>query len=163
MAKTYGIPRSNTPAMLGMLPTSPQTLVKEVPEWKFMWEERAVELIIVSLALVLLMVILFMQDWLVEHNVLFHRIRVGYLIFTVVFIGFYCSAQLSVINLLAFFHSLAGGFSWDTLLMSPVVFLLWAFVPISIFLWGRGVYCGWLCLFGAAQVITVWLTMSSNL
>jgi polyferredoxin len=53
--------------------------------------------------------------------------------------------------LLAFFHSLSGGFSWDTLLIEPVIFLLWAFVAISILLWGRGVYCGWLCPFGAAQ------------
>jgi len=77
--------------------------------------------------------------------------RVVYLLFTVFFIGFYCSAQLSVINLLAFFHSLSSGFSWDTLLIEPVVFLLWAFVAVSILLWGRGVYCGWLCPFGAAQ------------
>lgn len=151
VAESYGIPRNNTPAMPGMTGTSPQTLVDEIPAWMFMWEERAFELIIVSLALLLLMVILFMQDWLVEHKNLFHRVRVAYLIFTVFFIGFYCSAQLSVVNLLAFFHSLAGGFSWDTLLISPVVFLLWAFVAVSIILWGRGVYCGWLCPFGAAQ------------
>jgi polyferredoxin len=76
---------------------------------------------------------------------------VTYLLFTVFFIGFYCSAQLSVINLLAFFHSLTSGFSWDTLLIEPVVFVLWGFVAVSILLWGRGVYCGWLCPFGAAQ------------
>ena len=94
---------------------------------------------------------LFFQDWLVKRTVLFHRMRVVYLLFTVFFIGFYCSAQLSVINLLAFFHSLSSGFSWDTLLIEPVIFLLWAFVAVSILLWGRGVYCGWLCPFGAAQ------------
>ncbi len=151
VAQAYGIPRSTVPAMPGMSAPSKPTLVDEVPAWKFMWEERAIELTVVSVALLLLMLILFMQDWLVEHKVLFHRLRVSYLLFTVFFIGYYCSAQLSVINLLAFFHSMAGGFSWDTLLISPVVFLLWAFVAVSIILWGRGVYCGWLCPFGAAQ------------
>ncbi len=151
VAETYGIPRSNTPAMPGMKAAPAITLTEEIPAWKFMWEERAFELIVVSLALLLLLAILFFQDWLVEHTVLFHRLRVGYLLFTVFFIGYYCAAQLSVINLLAFFHSIGGGFSWDTLLMAPVVFLLWAFVAISILLWGRGVYCGWLCPFGAAQ------------
>jgi len=151
VAQAYGIPRSNAPSMSGITPGPTTMLTREIPAWEFMWEERAFELTVVALALLLLMAILFMQDWLVEHTVLFHRLRVGYLLFTVFFIGYYCAAQLSVINLLAFFHSLAGGFSWDTLLIAPVVFLLWAFVAISIILWGRGVYCGWLCPFGAAQ------------
>lgn len=151
VAQAYGIPRGGSPAIAGVDPGDSEALAPYEPAWKQLWRDRALELGLVSLALLLLMTILFFQDWLVEHAVLFHRLRVGYLLFTVFFIGFYCSAQLSVINLLAFFHSLAGGFSWDTLLIEPVVFLLWAFVAVSILLWGRGVYCGWLCPFGAAQ------------
>ncbi|NCF16811.1 MAG: 4Fe-4S binding protein [Haliea sp.] len=155
VAEAYGIPRGRSPAMPGFGPApgaEPQeSAFEEVPAWQLLWEDRAIELGVILLALLLLMAILFFQDLLVEHTVLFHRLRVVYLLFTVFFIGFYCSAQLSVINLLAFFHSLTGGFSWDTLLIEPIVFVLWAFVAISILLWGRGVYCGWLCPFGAAQ------------
>ncbi|MEH6582788.1 MAG: 4Fe-4S binding protein [Halioglobus sp.] len=151
VAEAYGIPRSREPAMPGVEAPATVAIDWDEPAWKLHWEEKIFELVIISLALLLLMAVLFFQDWLVEHTVLFHRMRVVYLLFTVFFIGFYCSAQLSVINLLAFFHSLSGGFSWDTLLIEPVVFLLWAFVAISILLWGRGVYCGWLCPFGAAQ------------
>ncbi|MEH6569574.1 MAG: 4Fe-4S binding protein [Halioglobus sp.] len=151
VAQAYGIPRSQTPALPGLHSTTAVDFDPGEPAWKLHWEERLFELIVISLALLLLMAVLFFQDWVVRHTVLFHRMRVVYLLFTVFFIGFYCSAQLSVINLLAFFHSLSGGFSWDTLLIEPVVFLLWAFVAVSILLWGRGVYCGWLCPFGAAQ------------
>jgi NosR/NirI family transcriptional regulator, nitrous oxide reductase regulator len=129
----------------------PTSLPDEPPAWQLLWHAKWLELSLVSIALLLLLVILFIQDWLVERTVFFHRLRVGYLLFTVFFIGFYCSAQLSVINMLAFFHSMSSGFSWDTLLIEPVIFLLWAFVAVSILLWGRGVYCGWLCPFGAAQ------------
>ncbi len=151
VAETYGIPSGTMPLMHAMGETTLTAIAEEIPPWKFMWEARALELVVVTLALLLLLAILFFQDWLVQHAVLFHGLRVTYLLFTVFFIGYYCSAQLSVINLLAFFHSVGGNFSWDTLLMAPVVFLLWAFVAISIVLWGRGVYCGWLCPFGAAQ------------
>jgi NosR/NirI family nitrous oxide reductase transcriptional regulator len=151
VAQAYGIPRDSSPAMPGMGSTVSANDPWDEPVWTLAWEEKSFELVVISIALLLLMAVLFFQDWLVKHTVLFHRMRVVYLLFTVFFIGFYCSAQLSVINLLAFFHSLGGGFSWDTLLIEPVVFLLWAFVAISILLWGRGVYCGWLCPFGAAQ------------
>jgi NosR/NirI family transcriptional regulator, nitrous oxide reductase regulator len=149
-AKAYGIPRDTGPAMPGK-PLAAVEAFDEVPAWKMMWQDRTFELGVIGAALLLLLAILFFQDWLVKRTVMFHRLRIGYLIFTVFFIGFYCSAQLSVVNLLAFFHSLAGGFSWDTLLLEPVIFVLWGFVAISIVLWGRGVYCGWLCPFGAAQ------------
>lgn len=151
VAEAYGIPRRSGTGIGGFSEEITAPAFDEEPAWLMLWQDRAVELGIVMLALLLLTAILFFQDWLVEHTVLFHRLRVVYLLFTVFFIGFYCSAQLSVINLLAFFHSLSGGFSWDTLLIEPIVFILWAFVAISILLWGRGVYCGWLCPFGAAQ------------
>ena len=151
VATAYGIPRGNTAATSGAGAADSQAGATDEPPWRQLWQDRAFELGVVALALLLLLFILFFQDWLVEHTVLFHRLRVAYLLFTVFFIGFYCSAQLSVINLLAFFHSLTSGFSWDTLLIEPIVFVLWGFVAVSILLWGRGVYCGWLCPFGAAQ------------
>ena len=65
--------------------------------------------------------------------------------------SFYSMGQLSIVNMLAFGRVMAGGFSWETLLIEPVTFMLWSFVAVTIVLWGRGVYCGWLCPFGALQ------------
>ena len=122
-----------------------------VPDWHWSWQQHRLRVIVLAAALVVLLLVLFLQDWLVQHKTFFQRLRVGYLLFTVVFIGWLWHGQLSVVNLLGFARNLAGGFSWDSLLLDPVVFLLWAFVALSILLWGRGVYCGWLCPFGAAQ------------
>jgi len=121
------------------------------PEWHWSWQQHRVQVSVLAVALFVLLLVLFLQDWLVQHKRLFQRFRLAWLVFTVVFIGWVCHAQLSVVNLLGFARNLAGGFSWESLLLDPVVFLLWAFVALSILLWGRGVYCGWLCPFGAAQ------------
>jgi polyferredoxin/Na+-translocating ferredoxin:NAD+ oxidoreductase RnfG subunit len=121
------------------------------PYWLQLWQEREARLIVLVAALLLLVAMLVFQDWLVLHPRLFTRLRNGYLLFTVLFVGFYCMGQLSIVNMLAFGRVMSGGFSWETLLIEPVAFVLWSFVAVTIILWGRGVYCGWLCPFGALQ------------
>ena len=115
------------------------------------WLDKGFELSVILFALGVLVFILFFQDWLVMRTRLFRRIRLVYLIFTVFFIGYYCMAQLSIMNVLAFIQLLVNEFTWETLMIDPLIFVLWGFVAVSIILWGRGVYCGWLCPFGAMQ------------
>lgn len=121
------------------------------PEWLQLWRERQGRLAVPLVALLLLVSMLVLQDWLVVRPRFFDRLRMGYLFFTVGFVGFYCLGQLSIVNMLAFGRRTAGGFSWNTLLIEPVAFVLWSLVAVTIILRGRGVYCGWLCPFGALQ------------
>jgi NosR/NirI family nitrous oxide reductase transcriptional regulator len=69
----------------------------------------------------------------------------------VLFIGWYALAQLSIVHVLTFLHAAVRDFRWDAFLVDPMLFILWSFVAVSLLLWGRGVYCGWLCPFGALQ------------
>ena len=52
-------------------------------------------------------------------------VRRGYLVFTLVWIGWYAQAQLSVVNVLAFPNALRTDFRWDYFLMAPLIFILW--------------------------------------
>jgi len=121
------------------------------PIWKKMWLLKTWEIIILGLALAVLTVVFFFQDWLVKYPRQLDRIRIGFLVFTLFGIGWYFNAQLSVVNILFMFNALISGFDWEYFLMEPLIFIIWAAVAAGLLFWGRGPYCGWLCPFGALQ------------
>lgn len=119
--------------------------------WKQIWQRRAVDIVILSLSLALLTLIFFFQDVLVKKPKFFTALRVGYLLFSVFWIGGWAQAQLSVVNVFTFTGALMDGFHWEQFLLEPLIFILWCATAVSLLFWGRGPFCGWLCPFGSLQ------------
>ncbi|MGI9421794.1 MAG: 4Fe-4S binding protein, partial [Hyphomicrobiaceae bacterium] len=119
--------------------------------WQRIWQQKIVDVVILSIAILVLTVVFFFQDYLVRYPVLTRRVRDGFLLFTLFWIGWYAQAQLSVVNVFVFANALIDDFRWEYFLREPLIFILWCSVAASLLFWGRGAFCGWLCPFGALQ------------
>ncbi|TCZ56015.1 regulatory protein NosR [Roseicella aquatilis] len=123
----------------------------EEPLWQRIWRAKTWDVGITAVALGILTLIFFFQDQLVRRPTLYRWVRRGFLVWTLVWLGWYANAQLSVVNVITFTNSLLTGFSWNYFLTAPLIFVLWCGVAAALVFWGRGVFCGWLCPFGALQ------------
>jgi len=128
-----------------VLPEPELTLTQQV------WQEKNTEVVILAILMALLLASLFFQDILVRHPTFMHNFRHSFLVVTVVCIGWMWGGQLSVVNVFTFLQAFMSDFSWDLFLLDPVIFMLWGAAAVTMLLWGRAVYCGWLCPFGALQ------------
>lgn len=122
--------------------------------WQRIWRDRQVEVAGLVAMLLVLTAVFFFQFQATRNERALFWFRMGFLTVTLVFLGWYANAQLSVVNLMALAGALQAGFTWDAFLLDPMIFILWFSLAAALVFWGRGVYCGWLCPFGALQELT---------
>ncbi len=128
-----------------------ENVTDKSPLWVKIWISRSTEIIILGVYLILLSLLFIKQETLARNAKTTHQVRFISLLFVVAFIGYYAQGQLSVVNIYTLLLSLNKGFNIEVFLLDPIIFVLWVFVFITLFLWGRGLFCGWLCPFGALQ------------
>jgi NosR/NirI family transcriptional regulator, nitrous oxide reductase regulator len=137
--------------------TLPATSVSETttPDkalaWQTIWSARRVSIAVLGLGLAALTIILLLQDVISRRRWLHRVVRITFLLWTLVWLGWHAGAQITVVNLITYIHTLVTDFRWDYLLADPLVAILSAFTLVALLFWGRAAFCGWLCPFGALQ------------
>jgi len=77
------------------------------------------------------------------------------LVLSVVLLGLYLRAQPSVVNVFAIFGIAIRKGSWEPFLADPYLALGWVLIAATTLVWGRSLFCGWLCPYGAIQELLI--------
>ena len=120
-------------------------------EWINLWQLRWLDIAILLGGLFILSLGLIAQKRFSANSARFRIVRSAYLLFTLGFIGWYAQGQLTIVNITAGLESLTSGGDLSFLMNDPMTVILWVFVGVTLLVWGRGSFCGWLCPFGALQ------------
>ncbi len=134
------------PASLILLPTPPPT-----PAWMEAWQAARSDVIILVSALLVLTLILVFQQQLTKYRRIYRPLRNLFLLFTLVWLGWTVGGQLSTLHFVNYLQAPFHTFDIGFYLAEPIIVVLAVYALIGVVLIGRGVFCGWLCPFGALQ------------
>jgi NosR/NirI family nitrous oxide reductase transcriptional regulator len=129
-------------------------VVKPDPTWLKVWKARAPQIALFAALLVAVGVVYAQRERLTRRSTRKNKWPVNIFKYTawvlsIAFVGFGLLAQPSITQVLTWFHSLLFKWTWELFLSDPFIFLFWIFIIVTVFVWGRGLFCGWLCPFGS--------------
>jgi NosR/NirI family nitrous oxide reductase transcriptional regulator len=133
-------------------------IVKPEATWVTVWKTRKVQVVLFLLWLAAAGTVYALRDKLVRRSTMKDtrwKDIPKYLLWisSIGFVGFYLLAVPSITQVLTWFHAILFEWRWELFLSDPFVFLFWIFIIVSVFFWGRGMFCGWMCPYGSLAEI----------
>ncbi len=125
-------------------PPDPSTAI-----WKSAWSNHRYTSVLLAGYLLLVTLAFALRRFLTSSMKRLKIIHTVVLLCSFLGVGVLLRAQPSVTQLLTFLRLLVGEWHWGLFLTEPLLFVSWIFIAIVTVIWGRGVFCGWVCPYGA--------------
>jgi NosR/NirI family transcriptional regulator, nitrous oxide reductase regulator len=136
----------------------PLDLEAPVPAWVEAWHDARANVAILSVLLTVLTLIFVFQAQLARSRLAHRLVRNGFLLVVLVWLGWTAGVQLSIVNVMNYLMAPFNRFDIGFYLAEPLMVIIAGYTLLSMVLIGRGVFCGWLCPFGALQELLAQLS-----
>lgn len=120
---------------------------EDLPFWRTRWQASALNTVAFALFLLVTAAIFAARQQLLAYRKLLHR---SIAVVAAVWVGLVLKAQPSATQILTPANAAVRRvFPFEVFLSEPMIFLFWIAIAVSLVVWGRGFFCGWLCPYGA--------------
>jgi len=143
-------------------------VAKPEPTWVRVWKSRIPELVVFTVLLGMVAVVYAFRETLTRRSTRRNKWPVNVFkyaawLISIGFVGFGVLAVPSITQVLTWFHSMLFQWTWELFLSDPFIFIFWIFIIVTVFVWGRGLFCGWLCPFGSLSELLYKLARMAGL
>ena len=117
--------------------------------WKQAWSNTPWRTTAVVIWLLAVVGVFAGRRWTTARMARLKVLHTSFLLFAFVIGGLVLGMQPSVTQVLTFIGSVLHGWNLRLFLSDPLLFVGWIFIAVVTIIWGRGVFCGWTCPYGA--------------